>query len=200
MENPIPSSERYDFVILGSGEAGKYLAWTLGKKGKRVVVVEREYIGGSCPNIACLPSKNVIHSAKVAWYFSRSDEFGLSKDHVKLDMAQVRARKRKMVEGLVDVHVKNYKASNAELLMGTGRFIAPKTLEVTLNDGGKRTLYGDKIIISTGSRATIAPTPGLREANPLTHIGVLELDQVPEHLLVLGGGFIGLELAQALRR
>ena len=194
-------TEEYDVVVLGSGEAGKYLAWHLSSLGNRVAVIERRYVGGSCPNIACLPSKNVIHSAKVASYFRRSEEFGITKDHWKIDMAGVRARKRKMVDGLVQMHVGKYKASGAELIMGQGTFIGPKTLEVTLDDGGGvRTLRGQRIILSTGSRATIDDVPGLRESRPLTHVEALELDTVPEHLLVLGGGYIGLEFAQAMRR
>lgn len=130
--------EEYDVVVLGSGEAGKYIAWTLARKGMRVVVIERKYIGGSCPNIACLPSKNIIHSAKVASYFWRSGEFGITKDNTRINMAGVRDRKRKMVDGLVDMHLANFKASGAELLKGSGRFTGPKTVEVTLADGGTR--------------------------------------------------------------
>jgi pyruvate/2-oxoglutarate dehydrogenase complex dihydrolipoamide dehydrogenase (E3) component len=118
--------EEYDLVVLGSGESGKYIAWTLAKKGMRAVLVERKYIGGSCPNIACLPSKNIIHSAKVASYFWRSEEFGVTKDNIRINMSAVRDRKRKMVDGLVDMHLANFKASGAELLMGFGRFIGPK--------------------------------------------------------------------------
>ena len=107
MTTPTSQSENYDIVILGSGEAGKFIAWTLAKKGKRAVVIERKWIGGSCPNIACLPSKNIIHSAKVASYFFRSEEFGISKENVRIDMAAVRDRKRKMVAGLVDMQLEN---------------------------------------------------------------------------------------------
>ncbi|HSI85929.1 MAG TPA: FAD-dependent oxidoreductase, partial [Candidatus Methylacidiphilales bacterium] len=196
MDNPTS----YDLLVLGSGEAGKYLAWTLAKQGNKVAVIERKYIGGSCPNIACLPSKNIIHSAKVASYFWRSEEFGITKDKCRIDMAAVRDRKRKMVDDLVNVHLANYKASGAELIVGEGRFVGPGTIAVTLPDGGTRTLQGKNVIISTGSRAAIADTPGLREAIPLTHIEALELDHIPEHLLILGGGFIGLEFAQAMQR
>jgi pyruvate/2-oxoglutarate dehydrogenase complex dihydrolipoamide dehydrogenase (E3) component len=192
--------EEYDVLVLGSGEAGKFIAWTLAKQGKRVAVVERKYIGGSCPNIACLPSKNIIHSAKVASYFYRSEEFGISKDNCRINMSAVRDRKRKMVDGLIKIHLDNYKASGAELIMGFGKFVAPRTIEVALTDGGTRVLRGKKVIIGTGTRAVIENIPGLSEANPLTHIEALELDLIPEHILILGGGYIGLEMAQAMRR
>ena len=200
MEASSTNPGQYDILVLGSGEAGKYLAWTLAKQGTRVAVVEREYIGGSCPNIACLPSKNIIHSAKVAHYFFRSGEFGISKDNCRIDMSVVRERKRRMVAGLIDMHLANYKASGAELLVGSGRFTAPKTIELAQPDGTKRLLQGDKIVLCVGTHAKIDAIPGLAEANPLTHIEALELDHIPEHLLVLGGGYIGLEFAQAMRR
>jgi pyruvate/2-oxoglutarate dehydrogenase complex dihydrolipoamide dehydrogenase (E3) component len=192
--------EDYDLVILGSGEGSKYVAWTLAKQGQRVAVVERKYIGGSCPNIACLPSKNIIHNAKVASYVRRANEFGITADNFAVDMSRVRDRKRKMVSALVDIHINNFKNSGAELILGSGRFVAPKTIEVTLNEGGTRTLRGTNVIIGTGTHATLPDHPGLRESQPLTHIEALELDDVPGHLLVLGGGYIGLELAQAFRR
>jgi pyruvate/2-oxoglutarate dehydrogenase complex dihydrolipoamide dehydrogenase (E3) component len=193
-------TEQYDVVVLGSGEAGKYIAWTQAKNGKRVAVIERKYVGGSCPNIACLPSKNVIQSAKVASYFRRSEEFGITKDNFRINMSAVRDRKRRMVDGLIQLHLDNYKQTGAELIMGSGRFVAPKTLEVALLDGGIRVLRGDKVIIGTGTRAKTEKIAGLSESNPLTHIEALELDHIPEHLLIMGGGYVGLELAQAMRR
>ena len=196
----IGSPEEYDLVILGSGEGSKYLAWTFAKQGQRVAAIERKYIGGSCPNIACLPSKNVIHSAKVASYFFRSEEFGIRKSGVTIDMSVIRERKRKMVSGLIDLHLDNFKKSGAELILGSGRFIGPKIVEVALRDGTTRQLHGTNVIIGTGTRATLDPIPGLLDSHPLTHIEALELDVVPEHLLVMGGGYIGLEMAQAMRR
>ena len=115
-------------------------------------------------------------------------------------MAAVRDRKRKMVDGLVEMHLAKYRESGAELVMGSGRFVAPKTIEVALNAGGTRTLRGQTVVINTGSRARIDDTPGLAESGPLTHVEALDLDRLPEHLIVLGGGYVGLELAQAFRR
>jgi pyruvate/2-oxoglutarate dehydrogenase complex dihydrolipoamide dehydrogenase (E3) component len=147
------AAEEYDVVVLGSGAAGKLLAWTLAPQGKRTAVIERRYIGGSCPNIACLPSKNVIHSAKVASYFRRCAEFGITTGVWKVEMPAVRDRKRRMVDGLVAKHLEKYRESGAELVMGNGRFVAPKTVEVALNAGGTRTLRGQTVVIDTGSRA-----------------------------------------------
>ena len=192
--------EEYDVVVLGSGAAGKLLAWTLAAQGKRLAVIERRYVGGACPNIACLPSKNIIHSARVASYFRRGAEFGIATGDWTVDMAAVRGRKRTMVDGLVALHLEKYRESGAELVMGQGRFVAPKTIEVSLNAGGTRTLRGQTVIIDTGSRARMDDTPGLAESRPLTHVEALDLDHLPEHLIVLGGGYVGLELAQAFRR
>ncbi len=192
--------EEYDILVIGSGEGGKFFAWSMAKKGQKVALIERKYVGGSCPNIACLPSKNVIHSAKVASYFWRSHEFGISKDNCKIDMSAIRDRKRKMVDGLIDMHLNLFKKSGAELIVGSAKFIGPKTVEVTLQDGHSRFLHGKNIVISTGSRAKIDPLPGMQEASPLTHIEALELDRIPDHLIIIGGGYVGLEFAQAMRR
>lgn len=192
--------EQFDVVILGSGAGGKLLSWSLASQGKKTAVVERRYVGGACPNIACLPSKNMIHSAKVANLLYRRGEFGIEAKGGRISMSAVRDRKRKMVDGLVAMHLQKYKESGAELIMGNGCFVAPKTIEVTLNGGGTRTLRGQIVVIDTGSRARIDKTPGLSDARPLTHVEALELGEVPEHLIVLGGGYVGLELAQAFRR
>jgi pyruvate/2-oxoglutarate dehydrogenase complex dihydrolipoamide dehydrogenase (E3) component len=194
--------EDYDLLILGSGGGTKLLAWTFAGQGKKVAVVERKYIGGSCPNIACLPSKNVIHSAQIVNNARRSGIFAGSADALfSVDMAAVTNRKRKMVQVQVDAHLALYKKSGAELIMGSGRFVAPKILEATLQDGSKRLLRGENVVIGTGTRAKIDTSiPGMASAHPLTHVEVLELGVLPKHLIILGSGYVGLEFAQAMRR
>src|SRR5438876_11051629 len=193
-------TERFEALVLGSGAGGKLLAWHLARSGRRTAVVERQWIGGSCPNVNCMPSKNEIWSANVAHTARHAAEFGTTTGHVAVDMVAVRQRKRDMVDAQVATHVRNYKDSGAELIMGSGRFVAPKTLEVRLNDGGTRMLTGDQIFLNVGTRATIPDVPGLQTASPLTNIEALEFDHVPPHLIVLGGGYVGLEFAQAYRR
>src|SRR5438270_8166813 len=192
--------EEFDLVILGGGTGSTIAAWTFAADGKRVAVVDRKYIGGSCPNIACLPSKNIIHSAKVVDYSRRGKEFGIAHDGFTIEMSGVRDRKRKMVAGLNEMYMENYRNTGTDFILGTGRFVAPRTVEAALPDGSTRELRGTNVIVSTGTRATLEAIPGLAEAQPLTHIEALELDQVPEHLLVIGGGYIGVELSQAMRR
>jgi pyruvate/2-oxoglutarate dehydrogenase complex dihydrolipoamide dehydrogenase (E3) component len=147
-----------------------------------------------------LPSKNEIWSAEVAHLARHAAHFGTATGQVATDMAKVRQRKRDMVSREIDFHLQAYKTSGAELIRGTGRFIAPKQLEVRLNNGGTRELAGDQVFLNVGTHAAIPDIPGLEGAQPLTHIEALELDYLPQHLIVLGGGYVGLELAQAYRR
>ena len=193
-------AEHFDALFLGSGPGGNLLAWHLARSGQRVVLVERRYIGGSCPNIACMPSKNEIWSARIAWLVRHAAQFGTITGPVTTDMVKVRQRKRDMVVREIAAHTTPFASSGAELVMGSGTFVAPKTIEVRLNDGGTRRLAGDKVFIDVGSHAAIPSVPGLAEARPLTHIEALDLDYAPSHLIVLGGGYVGLELAQAYRR
>lgn len=195
------TAEDYDLVILGSGAGAKLLAWTFAGRGQRVAAVERKYVGGACPNIACLPSKNIIHTAQIADFVRHSEEYGVAIPEFTVKMPAVRDRKRRMVQGLVDTHLDLYHQSGAELIMASGRFVGPRTLEAMLADGSKRLLRGKNVVIGTGTHAAVDATiPGLREAMPLTHVEALELDVVPEHLIVFGGGYVGLEFAQAMRR
>jgi pyruvate/2-oxoglutarate dehydrogenase complex dihydrolipoamide dehydrogenase (E3) component len=192
--------EHYENLVLGSGEAGKYITWTMAKAGHRTAMVERKWLGGSCPNVACLPSKNLIYSAKVAALAKRGAEFGLEIDSLAISMAGVQRRKRMMVKELHQMHVDHQAASGAELIMGNARFVAPRTAEIALNDGGTRTLAADRVFLDLGSRATMPDVPGLAAAQPMTHVEALDLDRLPPHLIVVGGGYVGLELSQAMRR
>ena len=156
--------QHYEILVIGSGEAGKYLAWTMAKAGKRTEVAERAYIGGSCPNIACLPSKNIIHSAKVAELIERAPEFGVTTGPVGIDMAGVRQRKRKMVDELIAIHLDRYKQSGAELIMGEARLTSATTVKVCSKDGTRTELEADRIFPNVGTHAATPDIPGLKEA------------------------------------
>lgn len=198
--NDMTQLEEFDLVILGGGTGSTIAAWTFAGEGQRVAVIERKYMGGSCPNIACLPSKNILHSAEVASHVRRSAEFGIAVDGYRIDMSGVRARKRKMVSHLNDVYRANFVKTGAEFILGAGRFVGQRTLEVVLADGTTRRLRGANVIVSTGTRPTLGKIPGIVEARPLTHVEALELDRTPQHMIVMGGGYVGIELSQAMRR
>ena len=192
--------ETFDVLILGSGQGGKLLAWHLSASGRKVAVVERRWVGGACPAVACMPSKNEIWSAKIAHTVRHAAPFGTLVEGVRTDMGRVRARKQEMVEREIAFHLDAYRKSGAELVMGTGRFVGLKTIEVSLGGGGTRILEGREVVIDVGTHAALPDLPGLSDSRPLTHIEALELDRLPAHLVVLGGGYSGIEMAQAFRR
>jgi pyruvate/2-oxoglutarate dehydrogenase complex dihydrolipoamide dehydrogenase (E3) component len=194
------NTEHFQNLILGSGVAGKILAWTLAGQGQKTIVVERSMVGGSCPNVACLPSKNVIYSAKAVSLVHPTKGLGVVTGSLRVDMAGVARRKWGMVNELVEMHLGKFKASGTELVMGEARFTEPKTVRVTLNAGGTRLLRGERVFINVGTRASMPDVPGLAIAGPMTHVEALNLERLPEHLVILGGGYVGLEFAQAMRR
>jgi pyruvate/2-oxoglutarate dehydrogenase complex dihydrolipoamide dehydrogenase (E3) component len=194
------ATEQYQNVVIGSGEAGKLLAWHLAKLGQRTIVLERSLMGGACPNVACLPTKNLVHSARVASLVARAAEFGIAIGSAKVDIAGVIRRKTKMVETLTQIHRDKFAGSGAEFVRGEARFAEAKTVLVTLSAGGTRTLRGDRVFLATGTRARLPDVPGLAAAIPMTHVEALNLDRLPEHLVIFGGGYVGLEFAQALHR
>lgn len=196
----MPETETIENLILGGGEPGKYIAWELAGQGRPTAVVERGLIGGSCPNIACLPSKNVIHSAKVADLLHHASAYGLRTGPVATDMESVRERKRAMVDGLVETHRKKFAANGLDFILGEGRFVAPRTVEVALKEGGTRRIEAERIFLDLGTHASVPDVPGLSDAAAMTPVEILELDRLPEHLIVLGGGYVGAEFAQAFRR
>ena len=196
----MPETETVENLILGGGEPGKYIAWELAGQGRRTTVIERALIGGSCPNIACLPSKNVIHSAKVADLLRHAAAYGQTSGPAATDMKGVRERKRAMVEGMVEIHRRKFATNGLDFILGEGRFVAPRTVEVSQAAGGTRRIEAKRLFLNLGTHASLPDVPGLAEAAPLTPIEVLELDRLPEHLIVLGGGYVGAEFAQAFRR
>ena len=192
--------ENYQNLVIGSGVGGKLLAGHSPREGQKTVVVERSMIGGSCPNVACLPSKNVIYSAKALSLVDPKAGLGVTTGQVRVDMSSVARRKRKMVEELVAIHLENFKSQRRGAGDGRSAFLRAQNRRRTLNGGGSRRLRGDRVFLGLGSRASIPPVPGLADSQPLTHVEALNLERLPHHLVVLGGGYVGLEFAQAMRR
>jgi pyruvate/2-oxoglutarate dehydrogenase complex dihydrolipoamide dehydrogenase (E3) component len=197
----IMEPERFDAIVLGIGQAGKPLALELGGAGRRTAVVEREHVGGTCVNVGCTPTKTMVASARVAYLARRGADFGVHCGPVRVDLAQVRQRKRAIVEEFrTSGQSKLEQAENVDLLFGEGRFLSPRVVEVTLKSGGARTLTADLIILNTGARPARPALDGLDAVPVLDSTSIMELSALPEHLLILGGGYIGLEFGQMFRR
>jgi pyruvate/2-oxoglutarate dehydrogenase complex dihydrolipoamide dehydrogenase (E3) component len=199
-EEVMSQHEHFNVLVLGSGQGGQLIAWHLAQAGRRAALVERRWIAGSCPMIACMPSKTEVWSARAAHFARHGQQFGVVTGSVTTDMATVVRRKRDMVSHEVDLHLQNFKTTGTELILGEGRFMSPRTLEVRLNDGGTRVLAADQVYLNLGTHPAVPDISGLEAARPLTHIEALELDRLPPHLIVIGGGYVGLEMAQAYRR
>src|SRR5262245_61248188 len=193
-------TEEFDIVVFGGGKAGKTLAMDQARAGKRIAVVEAGMIGGSCINIACIPTKTLVRSAALVDSARRAMELGLlNTEPLSIDMPRVAARTAEVVSGMVAINRKGFTDSGFDLLLGWGRFVAPRVIEVA-TEAGPRRVTGERIYLNLGTRAAIPPVPGLREAAPLTHVEALTLERLPDSLLVIGGGYIGMEMAQAFRR
>jgi len=190
---------QYDILILGGGKAGKTLAMDQAQAGRKVALVEVGMIGGACINVACIPTKTLVRSAQVVDLVRHSAAFGAIASAPAVDMAVVARRTAGVVAEMVDFHLRAFKASGLELVLGWGRFVEPRVIEVA-TDSGPRRLTGTRIYLDLGTRAAIPPVPGLADAAPLTHVEILKLDVLPRRLLILGGGYIGMEMAQAFRR
>ena len=192
--------EQFEYVFLGGGKGGKTLAMELAKAGKRVAVVEEGMIGGSCINVACIPSKALIQTARIMHAVHSADILKGGAPDAKVDMTQVHRWVREVVDGMVDTNAKAFEASGFDLILGTGLFVGPRRIKVAMNNGQERVVEGANVFINTGTYAAVPDIPGLRDAAPMTHVDALELDSLPEHVIVIGGGYIGLEMAQAFRR
>jgi pyruvate/2-oxoglutarate dehydrogenase complex dihydrolipoamide dehydrogenase (E3) component len=193
--------EHYDAIIIGSGQAGNPLARAFGSAGSKTALIERAYVGGTCINYGCTPTKTMFNSARVAYLTRRAADFGVHHGEVTVSMREVRERKQRVVEefrasGLRGIE----KTKNLDLLKGIAKFIAPHEIEVRLNDGPTLNLTAEKIFINTGGRSVIPQLEGIANVPILDSTSIMELDDLPEHLLVLGGGYIGLEFGQMFRR
>lgn len=194
----------YDAIIVGGGKAGKTLAMDLAKAKKKVAMIEEGMIGGTCINVACIPTKALVASAKVAHIAKKAGDFGVEVKDIKLDFPKIKARKQAIVNAMRDMNLKMFLDSGMDLFIGKGTFIGPKKLEITLSeprDGQKKIqISGEQIFINTGALPFIPPIPGLKEVGALTNAEIMELDTIPKQLLIMGGGYIGLEFAQMFRR
>ena len=197
----MPEPEKYDALVIGSGQAGKPLSQTLARAGWKTAIIEREHIGGTCINVGCTPTKTMVASARVAYLSRRSAEYGVHAGMVSIEMTKVRQRKRGIVESFRSGGQRGIERTKGlDLLLGEGSFTGRQSVEVRLNGGGRRHLTASKIFINTGDRPVKPPVSGLDSVPALDSTSIMELDVVPDHLLVLGGGYIGLEFGQMFRR
>jgi pyruvate/2-oxoglutarate dehydrogenase complex dihydrolipoamide dehydrogenase (E3) component len=194
------AAQHYDAIVIGAGQAGVPLATTLAKAGRKTALVEREHVGGTCINEGCTPTKTMVASAKVAYLDRRSTDYGVSDGQVTVDMGAVRQRKHDIVKSFRSGGKRRLQDAGVELIMGEARFIGPKELEVNLNGGETVRLSAENIFINVGARPANPPIEGLDSVPALNSTTIMELDEVPEHLLVLGGSYVGLEFAQMFRR
>jgi pyruvate/2-oxoglutarate dehydrogenase complex dihydrolipoamide dehydrogenase (E3) component len=194
-------AEPYDAIVIGSGQGGTPLSIVLAKAGLKTAIVERNHVGGTCVNVGCTPTKTMVASARVAYLSRRSAEYGVDSGPVTVSMSAVRRRKQRIVESFHDGVLQNIeKTKGLELLIGEARFIGPKSLEILLSEGGTRQLTGERIFINTGARPAKPPVAGLDKLATLDSTSIMELETLPEHLLVMGGGYVGLEFSQMFRR
>ncbi|TCK75760.1 pyruvate/2-oxoglutarate dehydrogenase complex dihydrolipoamide dehydrogenase (E3) component [Acidipila rosea] len=197
----VKATDHFDAIILGSGQAGNPLASALAKSGRRTAIIESKHLGGTCINEGCTPTKTMVASARAAWLARRGADYGFSACEAAVNMEQVRARKRQIVDSSREHHEKAFSSmENLTVLMGLGSFAAPRQLRVELNDGSQQVISAEHVFINTGCRSAIPPLNGLDETPFLDNNSIMELDRLPEHLIILGGGYIAVEFGQMFRR
>ena len=195
------TAQEYDAIVVGSGQAGTPLCTALANAGLRTALVEREHVGGTCINEGCTPTKTMVASARVAYLARRGADYGVHTGELSIDMERVRQRKRDIVakfrngnQGRIE------KTPNVELIFGEARFTGPTSITVRLKDGSERELTAEKFFVNAGARPSVPTLTGLNDVPFLDSTSIMELDFAPEHLLVLGGGYVGLEFGQMFRR
>jgi pyruvate/2-oxoglutarate dehydrogenase complex dihydrolipoamide dehydrogenase (E3) component len=195
------TSQQYDAIIIGSGQAGTPLSTALAAAGIRTALIERKQVGGTCINEGCTPTKTMVASGRVAYLARRAADYGVHTGPITVDLRRVRERKRNIVDSFRNgSQARIEKAANLELIFGDARFAGPKTVEVRSKDGAQSALSASYIFINAGTRAALPKVDGLDDIPALDNASVMELDTVPKHLLVMGGGYIGLEFGQLFRR
>lgn len=195
--------EKYDLVVVGGGKAGKSLAMLRAKKGDKVFMVERDKIGGTCINVACIPTKTLVSSARRLAEVRTAAAYGVDLPGADLasagvDLEALRARKESVVGGMVEAHKKMFAAPGLDFVLGTAKFVGPKTVEATLADGSVRVVEGEKVLINTGTTPAIPPIEGLSDVDYWTSEDALRLTEIPDRLVILGGGVIGVEMASMM--
>lgn len=193
-------AEQYDLLVIGAGQAGAPLAGAFARAGRKTALVEATHVGGTCINEGCTPTKTMVASARVAYLARRAADYGVHTGPVTVDMEAVRRRKRTIVESWRTGGEQRLERDGVELIMGEARFSGPDSVTVALNGQGTRELRAGTIVINAGARSSVPELPGLSSVPFLDSTSIMELDVVPEHLLVLGGGYIGLEFGQMFRR
>jgi pyruvate/2-oxoglutarate dehydrogenase complex dihydrolipoamide dehydrogenase (E3) component len=194
-------AETYDAIVIGSGQGGGPLSIALAKAGLKTAIIERDHIGGTCVNVGCTPTKTMVASARVAYLSRRSADYGVDNGSVTVNMSAVRRRKQQIVESFRTNGLRSIEETKGlDLLKGEANFTGPKSIEVRLNEGRMRLLTAGKIFINTGARPATPSVPGLDRVPTLDSTSIMELDTLPKHLLVMGGGYVGLEFGQMFRR
>jgi pyruvate/2-oxoglutarate dehydrogenase complex dihydrolipoamide dehydrogenase (E3) component len=193
--------QQYDAIIIGSGQAGTPLATTLAQAGKRTALLEREHVGGTCVNEGCTPTKTMVASGRVAYLARRAADYGVNTGAISIDLGKVRQRKRDIVDSFRNgSQARLEKAANLDLIFGDASFTGPRSVAVRLRDGTRQVFSAQWIFINAGTRASHPSLDGLDDVPSLDNASIMELDSVPAHLLILGGGYIGLEFGQLFRR
>jgi len=193
--------DQYQAIVIGSGQGGTPLCRSLAEAGLRTALVERRHVGGTCINEGCTPTKTMLASGRVAFLARRGRDYGVNTGEIRIEMERVRQRKRDIVDSFRNGSQKRLETTaNLDLIFGEATFTGPKTISVRMKDGAQRTLFADRIFINAGARPSIPKLEGLNDVPFLDSTSIMELDAVPEHLLVLGGGYIGLEFGQLFRR
>ncbi len=191
----------YDAVIIGTGQAGKPLARGLAAAGWKTAIIERLHVGGTCINVGCTPTKTMVASARVAYLARRAADYGVHVGPVSVDLAAVRRRKQAVVESFREGSRRRLESTEGvDLIFGEARFTAPRAVRVALNEGGTLDLQAGTVVVNTGCRPAPPDVAGLEKVGPLDSTGIMELESLPDHLVVLGGGYVGLEFAQMFRR